>query len=256
MFNLTGTRRASEIATQLRLMAIAERALQYRTRAAINRAVSASIEAYKARGSLDYALRDHAPEIERLLVASYQATIDRFGKRVFDALGKSARPMERKDDQSAFDMAAQTWISRYTAQKVQSISQTTRRQIIDAISEGESQGLGIDATARLVRVNAGGVIASTRAAIIARTESHAAATFGGDAAVEALGLPNVQREWMAASDARTRETHQAADGQRVGMDEPFQVGGSSLMRPGDPAGPPEESINCRCTIGYIAPGFE
>jgi hypothetical protein len=35
------------------------------------------------------------------------------------------------------------------------------------------------------------------------------------------------------------------------MDEPFTVGGASLMYPGDPAGPAEEVINCRCCVGFI-----
>lgn len=257
MFNLTGRRRAAEIAVQLRLMAIAERALQRRTRAAINRAVNAASEAYAQRGSLDYALRDHAGEIERLLVASYRSVTRRFGARVFDNLGKSrASLLEKKDTEGAFDAAVTGWVNRYTAQKVTAISQTTRRQIIDAISEGESQSLGVDATARLIRERTGGTIASLRAAIIARTETHAAATFGGDAAVDATGIQNIKREWMAVEDGRTRESHRAADGQRVAMDEPFRVGGAVLDRPGDPGAPPEETVNCRCVLGYIAPGFE
>jgi len=32
----------------------------------------------------------------------------------------------------------------------------------------------------------------------------------------------------------------------VGMNEPFLVGGASLMYPGDPNGPASEIINCRC----------
>jgi hypothetical protein len=32
----------------------------------------------------------------------------------------------------------------------------------------------------------------------------------------------------------------------IPVDEPFIVGGAELMYPGDPAGPPEETINCRC----------
>ena len=43
-----------------------------------------------------------------------------------------------------------------------------------------------------------------------------------------------------------RETHAAAEKQTVGIDEPFIVGGAELMFPGDPAGPPEEVINCHC----------
>lgn len=274
MFNLSGRKRAAEIAVQLRLLAIAERQLQGRMRAAINRAVKRAQDAYLARGSLDYALRDHAHEVERLLLASYRSVAQRFGARVFDATGKARvapeykatdvsnggamarNRTERKDTQGAFEIAVADWLSKYTGRKVTAISGTTRNQIISAISEGEAQGLGVDATARLIREKAGGQMSSLRAAIIARTETHAAATFGGDAAVEATGVQGIKREWMSVHDARTRESHAAADGQLVAMDEPFRVGGASLMRPGDPAGPPEEVIMCRCVVGYKVPGFD
>lgn len=69
----------------------------------------------------------------------------------------------------------------------------------------------------------------------------------------------LERVWLATEDSRTRETHRLADGQRVGMDQPFVVGGFPLMFPGDPAGPPQEVINCvigstevRWTGQYIA----
>jgi hypothetical protein len=35
------------------------------------------------------------------------------------------------------------------------------------------------------------------------------------------------------------------------MDEKFKVGDAELMFPGDPEGPADEVINCRCAVGYI-----
>jgi hypothetical protein len=55
-------------------------------------------------------------------------------------------------------------------------------------------------------------------------------------------------------DNRTREDHAAADGQRVPVGEPFIVGGESLEFPGDPAGSPEQVINCRCSTVLVRPG--
>lgn len=54
------------------------------------------------------------------------------------------------------------------------------------------------------------------------------------------------KQWVARKDERTRHTHAAADGQRVPVDEPFDVGGSLLMHPGDRQGAIGETINCRC----------
>lgn len=57
-----------------------------------------------------------------------------------------------------------------------------------------------------------------------------------------------QKRWVALHDNRTRATHVAADGQTVGIEDTFTVGGASMMHPGDRAAPPAETINCRCVM--------
>lgn len=57
-----------------------------------------------------------------------------------------------------------------------------------------------------------------------------------------------QKEWLSARDARVRDTHRAADGQIVALTDPFVVGTARLAYPGDPDGPPEEIIHCRCVV--------
>ena len=54
------------------------------------------------------------------------------------------------------------------------------------------------------------------------------------------------RTWNAVMDSATREAHADADGQTVGLNDTFEVGGESLTGPGDPAGSDENTINCRC----------
>jgi hypothetical protein len=67
---------------------------------------------------------------------------------------------------------------------------------------------------------------------------------------------------MATGDDRTRDTHIEAHmeytNNPIPVDQPFIVGGASLMYPQDPGGPPVEVINCRCVsvtihpeIGYV-----
>lgn len=91
-----------------------------------------------------------------------------------------------------------------------------------------------------------------RAEVIARTETLNAIRAGKheaiDQAAQQAGLPDqaVQRKWDASGDADVRPDHEAADGQTVGKNEPFIVGGASLMYPGDPNGPPEQTVQCRC----------
>jgi hypothetical protein len=238
-------------------MGALERSMASRVRTVIGNTAQQASDNYKTggRASADYALHGLHSSLTGIFRSHYRSTADTFGKRIFDAAGKSQGRFERKDAQGSFDQAINSWIAKYTAAKVQSVAETTRRQIIDAISEGEASGAGVDATARLITEQAGGAIARARASIIARTETHAAAMFGSDAAADATGVQGLKREWMAVEDSRTRPTHDQADGQLVGMTEAFMVGGSALERPGDPSGPPEEVIQCRCVVGYQVPGF-
>ena len=60
----------------------------------------------------------------------------------------------------------------------------------------------------------------------------------------------MQKEWMATLDGRTRDSHRDLDGERVPYDEPFSNG---LMFPADPQGAGREVWNCRCTMRAIFP---
>ena len=86
-----------------------------------------------------------------------------------------------------------------------------------------------------------------RSMLIARTEgtrivNHAAL----DACYKAREKGcKVVKEWCAALDARTRDSHARLDGERRELDEKFSNG---LMRPGDPNGKAAEVCNCRCKL--------
>lgn len=54
--------------------------------------------------------------------------------------------------------------------------------------------------------------------------------------------------WVAHGDGSTRHSHREADGQEVELADRFLVGGSLLLYPGDPSGPPSETANCRCVL--------
>lgn len=85
-----------------------------------------------------------------------------------------------------------------------------------------------------------------RAQRIARTESTGAYNAAGLAALADEG--EVTKVWIATEDARTRPSHRDADRQAVPITQPFVVGVTPLMMPGDPAGIASETVNCRCTM--------
>lgn len=63
-------------------------------------------------------------------------------------------------------------------------------------------------------------------------------------AAEELGI-EIQKEWLATLDSRTRHSHAVIDGERRNIDKAFSNG---CMFPGDPQGPAREVYNCRCTL--------
>ncbi len=94
---------------------------------------------------------------------------------------------------------------------------------------------------------------ANRAETIARTETAAAQMSTLNATYQRNGVE--QKQWMSFLDDRTRDTHAAANGQTVPMDEPFVVGEALLMFPGDPESDhPEEVINCRCDMVPVVDG--
>ena len=56
----------------------------------------------------------------------------------------------------------------------------------------------------------------------------------------------VTKEWVAILDDRTRSAHAMADGQAVGVNESFIVGGEALSMPRDPSASMGNIANCRC----------
>ncbi len=56
-----------------------------------------------------------------------------------------------------------------------------------------------------------------------------------------------EKEWVSTLDSRTRDTHQSADGQRVGLNEEFKVGTATGLYPGAMS-EAKETCRCRCTM--------
>jgi uncharacterized protein with gpF-like domain len=189
------------------------------------------------------------------LEATYQqmtvAAIEAFAARIMQQGKHAGLVLERKED---FAQLMRRRALRYVQQeairrRITRVTETKRRQIINAVDAGYRSGATLPEVAASVRALIP-AIARYSADAIARTEIHGAANYGSNEAAKETGLP-LKREWLAAADERTRESHAKADGQIVGPDEKFEVGEEYLMYPGDPEGSPEEVVNCRCTLGYI-----
>jgi SPP1 gp7 family putative phage head morphogenesis protein len=138
--------------------------------------------------------------------------------------------------------AVQAWISDKTFKFANEVNKETLSVLRDELREAISTGEGIkEAEKRIERVF--DMARGYRTERIARTEIISAYNNGAMEAYEQSGVVE-EKEWISSRDADVRPSHQI-DGEQVGLGEQFSNG---LEYPGDPAGQPEEVINCRCTI--------
>ena len=132
------------------------------------------------------------------------------------------------------------------------VSDRLARRVDKIIKEGRANNLTLSQIAKEIDKIILPIIRS-RGALIARTETHNAASFANHSYHQKVkddyAIPMV-KEWVATNDSRTRSIHASANGQRVGMDEDFLVGGSPMAFAGDSRGGARNVINCRCVIIY------
>lgn len=199
---------------------------------------------YEQTGGFTNAMRPMRGELEQVFRAHYTAVIEKFADRVYD---------NRK--QERFSQFVFQYYEQFAGEKIRGITATTGRQILQAIKSGENEGEGVDAIAKLIKQKTGGAVGRARAATIARTETHAAASYATHTATKELNLPAQRKRWVSVSDGRTRDHHAAANGQEVGIDEKFIIrfrGAEIEMEyPHDGSGGAANNINCRCLALYF-----
>ncbi|CAI6074384.1 hypothetical protein PAECIP112173_02326 [Paenibacillus sp. JJ-100] len=130
---------------------------------------------------------------------------------------------------------------------------TLLRSFEKAIEEGKTpseRALLVQEISAIAATGEDGPFTMQRAQRISRTMSTAAANGGK---LEGWKQSEVAKgkKWRSAAGTRTRKTHRKANGQTVDLDKLFKVGRSKLMYPGDPAGSPEEIMNCRCSMQLV-----
>lgn len=77
------------------------------------------------------------------------------------------------------------------------------------------------------------------------------AVYGAATDAAADGMPGMGVEWVTMADERVRLSHADAHGQVRRAGQAFDIGGFNLQYPGQPLGPPEVWINCRCVLRVV-----
>lgn len=270
---LINARSRRELALELNRQLRLRRRFERRMRAAIlretrrvGRAVVTAIEnANREMVAVEAAMSDHNLSLERIYRAHIEAIARTFGASALSAIKGSGIKIEVKQADDAFEIELNNYLRTVAGERIVNVSETTKRRIRKALAD-----LAVDETPSVATIRkeitriTGGSIGRIRAAVIARTEMHAASVAAQDFAVIATNIPFTRR-WVAALDGRTRgnpgdkTSHQLTDGQRVATGAPFAVvrldGGQPdhMKRPGDPKGPADQVINCRCVVVYEEP---
>jgi HK97 family phage portal protein len=165
--------------------------------------------------------------------------------------GKRAKP---GFDFSLQDPRALDWIDGKQIKLVKEVTAYTQEQlsdaVIDSVHEAIAEGFGASETIKEITARIEDVYqfaAEGRAERIARTEIISASNAGS---IEGMNQAGVEyKEWLDSRDEKVRDSHKDLGGTVVPIGEDFiSIGGAHLSFPGDPDGPAEEIINCRCTI--------
>lgn len=130
-----------------------------------------------------------------------------------------------------------------------------RQMVTSHITQGILQGESIPhLSKRLLKTVNNDKIAAVRTARTAVTSAQNAGRQAVYDKAKSMGL-NLQKEWLATLDGRTRHDHGMTDGQRVPLDGKFTVGGYKMKYPGDMSAPGWLVYNCRCTIITVEPEY-
>lgn len=131
-----------------------------------------------------------------------------------------------------------------------------QKHITAAINRGILLGDPIqDIAKRLVTVASMDLNAAVRSARTATTAAECAGRIDTYKYAQSIGI-EMEQEWLATLDGRTRHEHRLLDGQRVAVGEAFHVGGASIRYPGDPQAPGYLIYNCRCTLVSAVKGID
>ena len=145
------------------------------------------------------------------------------------------------DDDSA-DINA--YVNDLGLKKSKNINKVTGKLIQKSLSNSKVEGIPVTDTAKKISNLTG--FSKERAGKIARTETVGALNYGSLQSSKQSEIVK-SKQWLAAIDEVTRDTHIEANGQVVPLDAEFRVGSDSMLTPctgSDPA----ENVNCRCTI--------
>lgn len=217
-----------------------------------------------AIGDENFALRE--AQYYRELVYNLSSMYDKrikhncelFSKLKLQDKKEAQKFLEYKVDVNFTDAIARQYIAERGATQIKYITETTRKQVKDALSlsieselvSGDIQPISAEKRLRQIKG-----LTPVRATLIAATEIHASAMFAGFETVDELQKAEgfeYYKAWVAAEDERTRPWHAEMNPDEfIPLHQTFDVPSdppAQMMYPGDPNGGASNLCNCRCVV--------
>jgi hypothetical protein len=198
--------------------------------------------------SAEYSI-SRAP-IENAMFNVYSRVMTQFARDTFSDLSKRANKTEVN-----WDEWVARWFTNNTTDLIRGIDEYTQNGIRAIAERAIIEGWGIREFQNALFDDYR--ISERRAELIGRTEIIRASNAGSLMGAQETGFP-MMKYWLATRDNRTRGLnpkdiydHYSMDEDKgIPLDQAFNVSGEQLQHPGDRAGSPGNTINCRCTMTY------
>lgn len=132
-----------------------------------------------------------------------------------------------------------------------------KKQIQSVMTQGILQGESIPKLSKRLATTVGdkNYKAAIRNARTMTTGAQNAGRMDSYKRAESMGI-DMEVEWIATLDGRTRHEHRMLDGQMRPVGKPFEVEGVKIQYAGDPHAPGNMIYNCRCTLAGHVKGFD
>jgi uncharacterized protein with gpF-like domain len=204
---------------------------------------AAAAVADRGLSAMENAIEQRAGLWRKELEGTWDQIAQEFGKRTHDGLVKAAHGGQ---EFKAWDWgrSAREYIRERVRDRVSAIVETTKGWVGRRVREANMPDDGGDA-GQNIRDQAP-EYSKTRGATIGQTEVLGASGYGSNLGANRSGAVK-NKIWLTSRDDRVRDSHRTLEGQKRPLDQPYSNG---LMFPGDPTGPPSETIKCRCVELY------
>ena len=213
------------------------------------------IDSFISEGQTNFQLLFDSKDLLKIYRELYSDIGMRFAKWYVNNLKRFITKSIDPDILNIWENAFASFGSAIGAQRVTLVSGTAKKTLIEItqrlMQDADFMSLGAVERGRILK-NQFNTYSQYQSERLVRTEATAAANFAQTQAAQTIFPPEqMQKEWIASFDDRTRSTHSAANGQIVNANDFFIVGGNQMMFPGDPSGGAAEVINCRCSVAYF-----